>query len=297
MAGLSGILTVDGRDAGAAYGVGIRDGAYAALACWPAMRGVSERDWPEHDGAEPDLLSPRLEPKDGFEMGMYAGQDSDLDGFLSLLKSRAVHEVRFAEAGVTTRLRLVKVSELRTAGGLSSFSVSFAADGKFTDEAEFVPDDVAEDATVIVPAMGLLLDGGDMSEYGVMPLDGIGAALAYAPEFKDAMKFGSEAMDGQRYDGGEVTGNGGGVTYVEPKLAARDATLPLLARHSGTKSFWTAWKGLLKAFAASGGRTLTWDGAEHRCYYKSMSVGTFARLCDGSTWCGFSLTVRLYEGR
>lgn len=304
-------LYIDGVDAYEAYGIFPTESGYKSLVQYPAMKEVKCVDWPEENGVEPDLLNPVLSAKENFSISLSCNQyPSGLDALCDLLKEDVYHEFYFKEIGVTALLRFNGISGLKAVGNLAkmNMNVSFDADflsqfieykgqpvtlafnGKqlifneslliFTD----YDDGLGARSVVNVRSFGMSLDGKDVCNYGLIPLEGNKVVLASQPVIKENLKVSSAHVSGLQYDSGIV------------KLDKKDVSLSFLMRASCAPVFWEKYKAFFSAMVQPSGRILTYNGKQHRFYYKNQNVEEFSKLPDNSIWCKFKLNICLYEG-
>ena len=304
-------LYIDGVDVFKAYGIVVGLGGYKHLVQYPALKEVKCVDWPEENGVEPDLLNPVLAAKDNFSILISCQRyPVGFDAFCEFLNREVYHEFYFKEIGVTAIIRFNSITNLKYVGTLATMTMNVSFDGNFLSQ--FVSykgenvyltfngrqlifneslliftdfdDGLGANSVVNVRSLGMLLDGDDFALYGAMPLEGAKVALESQPVIKENLKISSAHVQGQQYDSGVV------------KLDKKDVSIPILIRASCPPLFWEKYLSFLSKLVQPSGRILTYNGKQHKFYYKSQNVEEFAKLPDNSIWCQFKLNICLYEG-
>lgn len=304
-------LYIDGVNAYEAYGIFPSEGGYRTLVQYPAMKEVKCVDWPEENGVEPDLLNPVLSAKENFSISLSCNQyPSGLDALNKLLTDGAYHEFYFKEIGVTAVLRLNGISGLKAVGNLAKMNMNVSFDADFLSQ--FIEykgqpvtltfndkrlifneslliftdydDGLGARSVVNVRSFGMSLDGMDICNFGLIPLENNKVVLASQPVIKDNLKISSAYVSGQQYDSGVV------------KLDKKDVSLSFVMRASCAPLFWEKYKAFFSALVQPSGRTFAYNGKQHKFYYKSQNVEEFTKFPDNSIWCKFKLNICLYEG-
>lgn len=308
------MLYIDGIDAAVAYGVAVAKGGYNGIVQFPEMVEPNKVEWPEESGFEPDLLSPRLKPKESVRVDFICSNaPAGTDAMISALRDGSHHVFNFKEIAVTVPLRYKQVVNRNRLNTLETFSLEMALDSGFLDESvlqiyegessdiEFNEKKLYFNKQLLIfylyeswlrpivkiqhKTTGLLLDGADISEFCCAALEGTDAEIGKPAPQKDNLIIKTYGMNGQLYpDENTVKGS-------------RDVALPILLRAVNATEFWKKYTALLSALVAGGNRTLTWGGVTHKCYYQRQTVNEFTRShASNEIWCKFDLVLCFYEG-
>lgn len=282
--GISDSLFIDGDNAYTTYGLAIKEGGYAGVVQWPALKAPNYIDWPEEDGIEPDLLSPCVEPKKEIRLDFFCvNAPAGINALMSVLQDEAYHDFYFKEIGVSVSLRFKEIVDRSRIEDLEVFSASFTCDENYLDS--MTPDTSSESsADVTVTPFGMLVDSVDVSHWNIMPLEGTRETVTKASPLKDNIVISSKSISGQVYPDDSAV------------KSSREVTIPMLLRAVSPVQFWDLYLDFFATLIAPGGRILTFDGKTYDFYYVSQSVSEFSKLHDDSIWCRFDLTVNFYEG-
>ena len=275
---MTGRTLIDGKDLWTAYGAFVTEGGYRGLVQFPSMKAVEYNDWQEEDGIEADLSNPVLDMKSVQIPFAFIGSVPDL--LLSALSDKGYHEWTFNEVGRAFTLRLVSAGTPVVAWNMRLLTLTFSDDLPL-DMETFVRGDLPSPSR----SDGYLLDGTDLSSYGVRILEGTRAELEKSPSVKPAMLRNISSVPGTVYDGDAR------VTY-----ATKDITLHCLIRAGSLEQFWTLHDTLLYDLMRPQERQLTVTALErdYDCFYKSMSVQEFIPV--GGVWMKFALTLTVNRG-
>ena len=269
---MTGKLFIDGQDAFSSFGVYITKGSYKELLTYPALKEVQNNDWAEEDGIEVDLSNPTLDTRE-FNIS-FASLNSGHNQLVQLLSDGAYHSFDFRELEKVYVLRLVSQPNFRKIRDLSAFSFRFANDFPFSEYYEYEePQAVAQTAT------GYLLDGIDLSKYGIIVLKGSEQEVLKLPTVKKNLLTNLNNEHGAFYDDEWV------------KFQAKDVKINCLMRASNLNEFWRNYNALLYDLIRKNERGLYVSnvGNTYPCYYKNCSGAKFA-IIDGRIWFEFSLT-------
>ena len=307
----TGRLFIDGADARVTYGIFVVEGGYAELVRWPEMKEPSYVNWPELPGIEPDLLETYLKPKDSIRLDICCTDaPTGSEAFIAMLQSASYHVFNFKEIGITIPLRYKSTTAREKYGNLEMMTLEMAFDYSYLDELipyegtkvymtfnakklvfnsnllVFTAYDEGQGSTVVIrkKKTGLLLDGEDLGDRGILALEGTDEVITRPAPLKDNLIIKATGVKGQLYPD---------ETAVK---AHRSVTIPLLLRAENPSLFWNAYLELLADISAPGSHKLTWKGVEHKFYYQSQSITEFAKLGTNEIWCQFNLTVCFYEG-
>lgn len=305
------ILFIDGVSAWSAYGLGVLKGGHVGIVQWPSLKTPDYIDWPEEHGIEPDLLNPCLDTKKSIRLDLFCkNAPACVDSLMAVLHGSAYHNFYFKEIGVAVPLRFVEVVNRKRVDSLETFTVNMACDESYLTQMQpnlgeavyltfngdrlvfneklllfHVFDEGHESHnTFSVPALGLLIDGVDISRYWAMPLEGTREAITTAAPLKDNLIISSKQMPGQHYpDTVAVKG-------------FRQVDIPILMRAVHPPQFWENYIAFLTMLVQPGHRTLTFGGKNYKFYYSSQSVRDFIKLPGNEIWCQFDLSVIFFEG-
>ena len=304
-------LIIDNVDVLATYRVRVTQRGYNTLVQYPTFKAVNVIDWPEEDGVEPDLINPVLAAKDGVTISFTClDAPAHFDSFIAFLTATSYREYFFKEIGVTARLRLVSYTPVKKGIRLQNFNLTFAFDDSFLEGYEpyegidwpltcngetfyfngemmvfFVYEPGLEPHRHMRhPATGLLLDGEDLSQFGVRLLSGYKAEIEKPAPVKSNVIIESAYETGRRYPDTTVV------------RGAKDVTLPLLMTADMPTDFWSQYLRLLSVLSDSGYHTLSMNGVSHKFYYKNQQVKEFEKVAGNAMWCKFNLTLCFYEG-
>lgn len=269
---MTGVLIIDGVDVYSAFGVSLLEGSYAGLVCWPPLVEPVINDWPDEDGIEVDLESPKLDSKT-FTMNFSSKDVFGRSKFLEMLSSTSYHEFSFGELGIVRRLRMVVQPSFEELQGMSLFSLDFVDDFPLDGIGNPLP------VPLGVAYQGLEIDGVDISHFGVRMLDGCIKEIEKLPSVKENLLVKTHNLCGSIYDG----------EYVYFK--SKEVTLNFLLTAPTIHTFWNNYHSFLCHLTRSGERILYVDRSvsEYKCYYLCGSVSDFA--IDDRVWCEFSVTL------
>jgi hypothetical protein len=272
---MDGRFFIDGENAYARYEVIVAEGGYGKLVSFPPLKKVASNDWHEDNGVEVDLSNPTLDAAE-FSVKFYALDFPLADNFIFHLTDGAYHDFLFPEIGRAYRLRLVSQQGVKALGGIGEFTLQLANDFPMEGYRYEKPR-----ADVPAPETGYLIDGVDLSAYGVTVLRGSLAEVVKSPAVKKNLLVSVDGERGAVYDSEAVT------------LQAKDVTLKCLMRAKTLGALWKNYDALLYNLVRPGERSLhvKYDGYEYEypCYYSSASVEKF--MPDGYIWLEFSLTL------
>lgn len=270
---MTGTLFIDGKDAYLNFGVFITSGGYKELSCFPPMKAVSNIDWGEEDGVEPDLSDPRLDTKEA-SITFSVHRAMLVGAFFDLISNKAYHTFDFREMGRVYKLRLTTQSSLDAKRYLQTFTLRFANDFPLPDGYSYV-----QPQSTMVAQSGYEIDGLSFADYGVCILQGSDNEIEKSPSVKLNLLQNVNSRHGATYDGEVV------------KFQSKEVKLSCLMRAKNLTEFWRNYNALLFDLVRPGERSLYTDstGYEYPCYYKSCSVTEF--YPTGKIWLKFDLTL------
>lgn len=273
---MTGDLYIDSTDVYTAYGVGVRDGGYASVACFPALKAYANNDWQEEHGIEADLSAPALARQD-ITLNMHCDSGTDaFRAFIAMLTDGVYHTFLMAGAGRTLSLRLVSVSSYEVLGTLQRFTLRLSDDSPMDGYTYLAPSPV----DIVLPNADYLVDGVSLTDYGVYVTRGAIADLLRPSDVKTSMQRDIRTVPGVIYDGD-----------ADPRLKARDIRIPCVMRAGGVSQLWRNRDALLYDLTRPGTHTL--DAAPYDARvtfaYKSCTAG--ALLLDGQPWLSLNITI------
>lgn len=272
-------LYIDGIDAFTRFGVFVHDTGYTGLVSYPSLKKVETASWPEKDGIAVDLDEPFLDKKE-FQILFGCVDNFHIANFIALLSDGAYHTFNFVEIGLTSKLRMITQPSKLSLIKIEKFALQFADDFPIDH-----PDNTYSYLSPVgYPGLwqrGHEIDGVDLSNYGMLVLNGSHDEILKMPAVKINQLAMNDTMSGAIYDGEQV--------FFQEK----DVTLKLLARAASFADFWRNYNALLYDLIRKGTRTFYYEttSEEYPCYYKGAKVTRFTFRQGQWVWCEFSLTL------
>lgn len=279
-------LYIDGADAYERFGIFVTQGSYNGFVNFPSSKQLDSNDWPEEDGREFDLSALALNTGEvSVELGFV--NHWKFSDFVALLADKGYHEFEFKELARTYRLRLSAQNRFEVFAGLNIARFTFVND--FPREAEYIYQ--APVHSLSLPK-GYELDDRDLSEYGVLVLEGSDAEIRKAPPVKKNLLQDYKRRDGAVYDGEFV------------KFQTKDVNLKCLMRAPDIETFWRNRDALLYDLVkvsskrdsegyeyADVERSLYYEeySESYPCYYKGCQTNELK--VSGEIWWEFTLTL------
>lgn len=260
-----GELIINGVDIYQTYKVGILEGGLKDVVSFPSLKEPEIYDWAERNGIEVDLSNPKIAAK-RMVVEFYQDRAGDAMSFISFLSGPGYKVCNFAIAGVTRTLRAVSVPQFDNSL-ITVFSVEFSEDN---------PTVVNSVQTFPSVGTGYLLNGVDLSEYGVHVLEGSNASILKPFQIKPNLLIDSRYLNGSNYDTG-VT-----------RYGTKEVQLNCFIKAPNLNVFWSNMNALLSVLTSPGTKTFEYD-LSYECYYKSMAVVDFDPRSN--VWCTFSLNL------
>lgn len=291
----SSLLYIDGADAYKQFGVFVTQGSYDELVALPALKQLGSNDWPEEDGQEFDLSEVALGTGE-VSIELAFSNQWKFANLVALLSDKGYHDFRFTELGRSYTLRLTSQNDFEVYPGLNVAKFTFVDD--FPREAGYI---YREPVNAIPMPRGYEIDDKDLSDYGVMILEGSDAEIRKAPAVKKNLLSDFKRRDGAVYDGEFV------------KFQTKDVALKCLMRADTIEDFWRNRDALLYDLTrqsaktdeqgyeySDAGRSFYYDAwsESYPCYYKSCRTNELN--LEGGVWWEFTLTLvftgfRLYD--
>lgn len=256
-------------------GIYIAEGSYAGIMSYPEMKTPISNNWAEKDGLDVDLEAPKLSSKE-FEIKFVATKNGNLEAFVALVKEGSFHNFTFPDLGVYRSLRLVGGrSHTGLINELREFSLIFSDDFPLDGYVYQAP------SSNWFQAQGYVIDGIDLSAYGIAMLEGSEASLLKVANVKKNLTVDSAVKSGVIYDPEMV------------RFEAEDVQLNLLMRAGNSSEFLRNYNALLYDLARKKARELYFgkNGVTYECYYKSSAIEELYVSPD--VWCEFNITLCL----
>ena len=306
----TGRFHIDGRDAYEDYRVFLSEGSVASLLAYPSLKKVDSTDWPEEDGEEVDLTTPRLDTRNvslnfvSHDAGLHFGE---YGSFVAALSDMGYHDFYFPFMERTFRLRLTSHPSMEHWRRADFFTLQFADDfppcctvetdedtGEEIEEDEKKKYTRPEPQSTITSYDDYELDGQPLTYYGVRVLEGSLAEVLKSPAVKQNLLVNGVRLNGAWYDKEWV------------KFKSKEVKLNCLMRAKDFTEFWKSYEAFLYDLARPDG-TVVWTGGdvempgerllfvdatslEYPCYYKGCSSEEFA-VMPGKIWWKFTLTL------
>ena len=276
---MKGVLYIDGIDVYASYGVSLSDISYDDLVCLPELKPVTNNDWHEKNGIEPDLSAPVIAAKAITISFNLIGKYSGYAAFMQAITNGAYHNFHFSTIGLTKDLRLVSCGDIDGIESLSSFSLTFSDDDPIKGYEYLQP------LSKIEPLGDFLLDDLDIAQYGIRVLQGTMNSIKKSPAVKENLKRDVAVKNGIEYDSKAVT------------YKSKTVKLKCFMRAANAEEFWRNRNALLYNLTKPGERVLKVKelGKEIPFYYKSCDIGCFFPD-KGKFWFEFTLNLEFFKG-
>ena len=302
----AGRFYIDGRDAYEEYRVFLSEGSVGSLLQYPSLKKVESTDWPEEDGEEVDLTTPRLDTRNvslkfvSHDAGLHFGE---YGSFVAALSDMGYHDFYFPFMERTFRLRLTSHPSMEHWRRADFFTLQFADDFPpcctvdiDEDTGEEIEEDEKQKYTRPEPQSTITLyddyelDGRKLTYYGVRVLQGSLAEVLKSPAVKGNLLINAGTRNGAWYDKEWV------------KFKSKEVKLNCLMRAATFEEFWRCYEAFLYDLACPDGerddimqpgeRLLFVDATslEYPCYYKSCASKDFA-FTEGKIWWEFTLTL------
>ena len=261
----------------------LRNGSNDFLS-FPTRREPDTNDWAEHDGLDVDLSECTFEAKK-VSVQLYISAAAE-----TLFKQRltALETMHFAagyrtvlvkEFGKTFQLRFLGFSGYRHKGGLAKYGQK---SGRLT--VEYMMDDPVQYFTAPQPPKGgavsashVLLDGADLSGYGIIVKDIYSTSLQ-PRQAKPVLERTFRTINGITAD-----------TGAAPKKAAKQITIDCVMTAGTLSDFYTNYNALFGAVNKAGVLVLGTRNGNFNCYYRAMGGFTKHGTFGGKVRVSFQL--------
>lgn len=126
---------------------------------------------------------------------------------------------------------------------------------------------------------GLVIDGNDLSYWGIVPIKGTKDEIMAAPELKQGLSISNSAMGGQNFCNGKLN------------YKSKTAKLKLILLGYTMKKSMQNYMSFLHDLTKPGLRTMTYNGMTFKFYYKQS---TFNKLhVGGDIWMEFDVEIEI----
>lgn len=287
-----GRFTLDGADAYDKYGIFVANDGYAGLLSYPALKAIDENTWPEHDGVDPDLMSPELDTRQ-LEIPFFAKNVNNIQDFYRDLSDGAYHTFVFSELGnLTKSLRLIQQNNQNLFPHIGSFTLTFAEDNPFTESYTYAKPDASTFMTP--PQKDYQVDNLIFSDFGIYVLNA--QDIFQMPTIKQNLLINNPTSPGATYDGKNVL------------FSKKELTLKCFGRYTTPAACIAALNAFVYEILQTTEKTdtdgIVYSDAIHSLliadteesypfYYGQLSVTKFQILSNGTVWVEFDLKLEL----
>lgn len=269
-------IYIDGVDAFNEYGIFALEDCLAGVVQQPVFKEIKKTEWDEYDGEEVDLTAPVLQEKT-FNIELGIGNVRYVEDFFHDLSEGAYHTFCFKDIERTLKLRMQQNQNFNAGPDrLGIFSVTFVDDFPSIESAECYALGQTD-----VWQRGYMIDGIDLSRFGVWALDGSDDNIRKASAVRDNLKIDSPTLSGVIYDDAIV------------RFKSRDVALNLFIYCDSIAEFWRRYNSLYSVLIKPECRVFHFYklNKDFECYYKNNSVTKFTKTRSGKIWCQFTLTL------
>ncbi len=300
---MTGKVYIDGVDIYAEYGMILLDDGFSDLFLFPPMKQPDYNDWPEEDGIEVDLSSPKIENKTvNVSFGCAAYDNVRIDNFLSFITQPGYRLFEIKDLKRKWSLRVVSESDRKVFINGQVFTIQFADDFplELINDYSFIATETQDmiitenEECFIIASFGVRppygfgyplpkskykIDNVGLEQYGIFVEKGKSSVYSI-PKIKQALTRSSQYLDGVDYDAGLV------------KFEAKDVTLECAFYSDSITGFWSNYQAFFNDLIKPGQRQLYVDYTKEyfSCYYKNTSSFKFA-VKNETILCKFNLTL------
>ncbi len=280
---MKGKCFIDNIDIYDRYGVVIRKDGYKDLLTFPALKEPGKNDWPEEDGVEVDLDSPRLQTKTVTLPFVAKNPFFEVNDFIAFITKPGYRTIRIPTLGKEWKIRMNSQTENKIHPKATNFSLQFIDDA---------PTGARMKTYTPVPGSGLTLmqsayelDAVPFDKYGVVVESGLDDLLK-SPTAKQNLAQSLITSDGQVYDADHLVFN------------SKETTLKCLFITSSVQKFWECYYAFFNDWIQPKERTLYCEhtGEEYPCYYKKSSGFQIEEMSSRFV-CSFNLTIEFISFR
>lgn len=278
-------MEIDGYDILSRFGIMITQGGLKDLMTLPALKNITEYDWPEEDGAEYDFDNMRYAPRElSITMAALQGREPYED-FLEMLRQKTYHDCAFYNDPLGDishyTLRLIKVDVTAELSRLITFTAVFAHDD---------PTEMQVDATdwerELTQDAGVEINGMDLAEVNCRVTQGTIKSLLRSLEAKDGFKVDIASQDGVEYDAAPQ--------HFKPQ----EAKINLMMATSTARNLRMSLAMLLEILSDAP-LTLSFNGlgVQFTFFYKSCQAMAFHCTGNKGYWLEMILTIQLLSSQ
>lgn len=282
-------LYIDNLDAFTEWGVFVERNGYRQVIQIAPFKKVDTTDWPEHDGIEADLSNPVFDART-LTVPFCITDVAMARNLFVKLSDGCYHTFNFVELGRSYVLRMTSNGSFSSLVKLGRLSLTFSEDdpsipasSQSRTGSSSGGDDAASTSTSDVTQRGYVIDGTDLSSYGIWVLKGTDDSMRRAANTKNNLKIKTKNTSGVVYDG------------VESHWMSKDVTIRALINAPSMTEFWRRYNDFFRDLTQSGSRSVEVSGIDYAYegFFKSMSVQRFEILNGGRVWCDFSVVMTL----
>lgn len=294
-------MTIDGRDAYSTWGVRLLDGSLGSVVCWPQLKAdsVPINDWPEYDGIEADLSSPRLDTRTITINLSTDGNYAHYRSFINALQRPGYRVVRFEAIERSFRLRLVQWGDYNYGKELGFVSVTMADDFPLDGYTYEPPQSQGGGFPYVFPFIlgsGVVadgtytIDGRPFDRYGVKLLLGTESNLWKQGAAKARLVTNQAHLHGAECD-----------TAIPVRSMAPSVRLIGLLQADTPVQMWQRWYALLYDLTRPGehvfgGGKFAVDSLQaRRFFYRSCNVQEFEVSDVLGIWNKFEITLQMLD--
>ncbi|MDL2309850.1 hypothetical protein LJC39_01865 [Parabacteroides sp. OttesenSCG-928-B22] len=245
---------IDGVSTWNRFGIWITKGGYNELLSFPEMKEPPTNDWPEEDGIEVDLSSPRLMVKEAGVTFISSRESFNVIDFIDFLSTPGYHSLFIPSLNRSWSIRLLSNPAIKMYKSATPFTIRFAEDNP-TIRVNTSP----------YPGMSIVgssyaVDDVPLDFYGVI-VDKGKVEVLKAPTVKMNLNREIRILDGRIYDAEKLYFN------------SKEVTFNCRLKASSVDNFWSCYDSFFGKLMEPDERRLYVDFLmeEFPCYYKRSS--------------------------
>ena len=249
----SNLLLIDGVDAFTHYGAYLSNGQLAALLELPKLKTPASTEWADQDGEEYDLTTPLLDSRT-LSLKFHVRTPEGFYSLIEALQTGAYHAFYLPQIEQTYTLRLTQTQSLSVTGNLITAALTFSEDTPVT------PSD-SPSTSPLIPLTGITIDGVDLANYGIHPIEGIRQNILAPLPQREALKV--------------TTCNTAGIALYDSQTVTQKPstiTLPLYITAATITDLIRRYQSLLATLLSPNLHTLVAYNHTIECFYQSVSI-------------------------
>ena len=265
------VCFVDGIDIFKRFGAKVTRNGYNELFTFPPLVTPEYTSWPEEDGVDVNLISPKLDTKDV----SISFVSDDANGLVNFLCQPGYHTWSVEGFGREWNLRINSQPNIRQIKETSVFTLKFVDDfPKRSDD--YIP---GPGCGLVIPQCDYEMDGISWRDYGVIVKSGRDEVLK-SSAIKQNLSQKIQTKDGQLYDADMVV------------FEAKDVVFNLYMCADSIERFWQCYDAFFNDLIKPEERSLYvgYTDEEYPCYYKKSSNFKILSLSN-KVMVEFSLTL------